>query len=138
MTILAVTVTCSAVQAGTTIYVDATACPGPGAGTELDPYCSIQFAIDNSVDTDEIILAEGTYVESIDLDGRAITLRSTDPLDPAVVGATVIDGNGAFHVVRMVRLRTTTVAAACTVSTPARPSRDVSSPGTSPSARVAA
>jgi predicted outer membrane repeat protein len=99
MTILAVTVTCSAVQAGTTIYVDATACPGPGAGTELDPYCSIQFAIDNSVDTDEIILAEGTYVESIDLDGRAITLRSTDPLDPAVVGATVIDGNGAFHVV---------------------------------------
>jgi hypothetical protein len=95
MTILAVTVTCSAVQAGTTIYVDATACPGPGAGTELDPYCSIQFAIDNSVDTDEIILAEGTYVESIDLDGRAITLRSTDPLDPAVVGATVIDGNGS-------------------------------------------
>ena len=32
------------------IYVDVANCPGPGDGSELDPYCSIQTAIDNAVD----------------------------------------------------------------------------------------
>ena len=36
------------------IHVDAANCPGPGDGSELDPYCSIQTAIDNAVDTDEV------------------------------------------------------------------------------------
>ncbi len=35
-----------------TIYVDAN-CPG-GDGSELDPYCSIQTAIDNAADTEKI------------------------------------------------------------------------------------
>ncbi len=30
-----------------TIQVDAANCPGPGDGSELDPYCSIQTAIDS-------------------------------------------------------------------------------------------
>ncbi len=37
------------------IFVDAGNCPGPGSGTLVDPYCSIQTAIDNAVDTDEIV-----------------------------------------------------------------------------------
>jgi hypothetical protein len=51
-----------------TIYVDVN-CPGPGDGSELNPYCSIQTAIDNAVDTDEIIVAPGTYFETIDFLG---------------------------------------------------------------------
>ena len=55
----------------TTVYVDDDNCPGPGDGSELDPYCSIQTAIDNAVDTDEIIVASGTYFENIDFIGKA-------------------------------------------------------------------
>ena len=32
----------STAQAGVVIHVDAGNCPGPGDGSELDPYCSIQ------------------------------------------------------------------------------------------------
>ena len=39
------------------IVVDAANCPGPGDGSELDPYCSIQTAIGNAVDTDEVVVA---------------------------------------------------------------------------------
>ncbi|MHC5006119.1 MAG: right-handed parallel beta-helix repeat-containing protein, partial [Planctomycetota bacterium] len=80
-----------------TIYVDDDACPGPGSGTEGDPYCSIQTAIDNAVDTDEIVVAPGTYLEAIDFLGKAITLRSSDGAD-----VTIIDGTGNFHVVQCV------------------------------------
>ncbi|MCH7799422.1 MAG: hypothetical protein IID28_13410 [Planctomycetes bacterium] len=78
-----------------TIHVDAANCPGPGDGSELDPYCSIQTAIDNAVDTDEIVVASGIYFETIDFLGKAITVRSAD--GPEV---TTIDGTGFFHVVQ--------------------------------------
>ncbi len=81
------------------LFVDDDNCPGPGDGSKLGPYCSIQTAIDNAVDGDEIVVAPGTYYEAIDFDGKAITLRSTDPGDPDVVAATVIDGTGHYHVV---------------------------------------
>ena len=80
-----------------TIYVDDDNCPGLGSGTVGDPYCSIQTAIDNAVDTDEIVVAPGTYFETINFIGRAITLRSSD--GPEV---TIIDGTGFFHVVQCV------------------------------------
>jgi pectin methylesterase-like acyl-CoA thioesterase len=54
----------SSARAGT-IYVDASNCPGPGDGTGFDPYCSIQSAIDHAVNGDEIIVAPGAYVETI-------------------------------------------------------------------------
>ncbi len=78
-----------------TIFVDAS-CPG-GDGSELDPYCSIQTAIDNAVDTDEIVVAPGTYFEAINFDGKAVTLRSSDGAE-----VTIIDGTGFFHVVQCV------------------------------------
>jgi hypothetical protein len=73
---------------------------GPrAAGAEIHvprdhPY--IQAAVDAAADGDEIVLAPGTHGgfgnRDIDLRGKAITVRSTDPADPAVVAATVVDG----------------------------------------------
>ncbi len=74
-------------------------CSTRGSGTEADPYCSIQTAIDNAVDTDEIVVAEGTYFENINFLGKAITVRSTDPTDPVVVMATIINAGGSGTVV---------------------------------------
>ena len=92
----------STAQAGVVIHVDAANCPGPGDGSVGDPYCSIQTAMDHAVDTDEIVVAPGTYFESINFLGKAITVRSTDPMDPVVVAATIIDGTGFFNVVQWV------------------------------------
>ena len=58
----------------------------------------IQSAIFNADAGDVIILAQMTYSGSgnrdLDFSGMAITLRSEDPNDPAVVAATVIDCEG--------------------------------------------
>ena len=79
------------------IHVDAVNCPGPGDGSVLDPYCSIQTAIDNAVDTDEIVVAPGTYFETISFLGKAIWLHSS-----AGAEVTTIDGTGNLHVVQCV------------------------------------
>jgi len=56
-------------------------------------YSSIQSAIDDANDGDVIIADPNTYYENINFLGKAITVRSTDPNDPNVVAATIIDGN---------------------------------------------
>jgi hypothetical protein len=57
---------------------------------------TIQAAIDAAPSgfNNEIIVAPGTYNEVINFNGKAVTVRSTDPIDPAVVAATIIDGTG--------------------------------------------
>ncbi|MHC4624666.1 MAG: metallophosphoesterase [Planctomycetota bacterium] len=63
------------------------------AGTE---YHHIQDAIDEANDEDEIVIGPGIwqYLENINFKGKNLTLRSTNPSDPAVVAATVINGAG--------------------------------------------
>ncbi len=77
------------VAAGATIHV-----PGD--------FATIQGAISDAatVDGDVIVVAPGTYPESIDLLGKEVTIRSADPGDPAVVTATVIDAGGLATAVR--------------------------------------
>ena len=61
-------------------------------------YSTIQAAIDVALNGDVVIVAPGMYTgdgnRDIDFKGKAITVRSTNPNDPDVVAATVIDCNG--------------------------------------------
>ncbi len=77
-----------------TIHVDDDNCPGPGDGSVGNPYCSIQIAIDNAVDTDEIVVAPGTYFEIIDFLGKAITLRSSGGPEVTIIDANFDGGPG--------------------------------------------
>jgi parallel beta-helix repeat protein len=62
-------------------------------------YPTIQLAIDAAEIGDVIIVKPGVYFERIDMRGKRIHLRSTDPLDPDVVASTIIDGGGIGTVI---------------------------------------
>ena len=59
---------------------------------------NIQAAIDDANDGDTVEIQPGRYTgpgnRDIDFKGKAITVRSTDPNDPNIVAATIIDCNG--------------------------------------------
>ncbi len=85
--------------AGTTWYVDASV-EEPGDGTSWETALkTIQEGIDAASDGDTVTVAPGAYLENINFAGKNITLRSTDPPDPDIVGATIVDGNQAGSVV---------------------------------------
>jgi outer membrane protein assembly factor BamB len=69
-------------------------------------YPNIQAAIDDCNNGDEVVVYPGTYKgvgnKDLDFHGKAITVRSQDPNNPAIVESTIIDceGNGRgfyFH-----------------------------------------
>jgi len=68
----------------------------PAFASELlvpSQYLTIQSAIDAADDGDSVIVEVGTYTENINLRGKAITLRSSNPDNWQTIQSTVIDGN---------------------------------------------
>ncbi len=73
--------------------------PPPGGDCLIPKWCpfilvpgdlpTIQAAIDSAYEFDEIVVAPGTYNETIDFHGKLITLRSSGGAE-----ITIIDGNG--------------------------------------------
>ncbi len=60
---------------------------------------TIQIAIVKAQPFDTIIVAPGTYSEAISFGGKVITVQSTNPNDPSVVAATIINAGGLGSVV---------------------------------------
>ena len=56
-------------------------------------YPSIQSAIIDANDGDTVIVDPNIYYENINFLGRAITVCSSNPNDPNIVAATIIDGS---------------------------------------------
>ena len=81
------------------IYVNVNGPNEPGTGTYENPFRRIQDGIDSADNGDTIIVAEGVYTGSrnrdLDPNGLAATIRSTDPDNPSVVMATVIDAGAS-------------------------------------------
>ncbi|MEO6710574.1 MAG: hypothetical protein ABIP42_13425 [Planctomycetota bacterium] len=77
-----------------TWYVDASV-PGPGAGTQANPYRSIQYAITRSTTRsgDSIEISSGDYLENVVIDSKALTLSGSGPTRP------VLDGQGIAPVI---------------------------------------
>ncbi len=66
-------------------------------------YSTIQSAIDASADGDLVLIAPGTYFESLVLTGKSITVASHfhTTADRSFIDQTVIDGGGALRVIRI-------------------------------------
>ncbi|MGA1863677.1 MAG: right-handed parallel beta-helix repeat-containing protein [bacterium] len=69
------------------------------ADIHIYPGQVIQPKIGVAKDGDVIVVHPGTYYENINFSGKAITLRGTDPTDPDIVAATIIDGNQVDRVI---------------------------------------
>jgi hypothetical protein len=71
-----------------------------GDGTSWETaFKTIQEGIEAAWHGEIVVVAQGTYIENIHFKGKNIILQSTDPLDPAVVAKTTIDGGGSGSVV---------------------------------------
>jgi parallel beta-helix repeat protein len=73
-------------------------------------YDTIQEAIDVAQSGHTIIVSSDTYYENIEFNNKNITVRSSDPLNPAIVAATIIDGGGSGSVVEFLNGDTSTLA----------------------------
>jgi beta propeller repeat protein len=57
-------------------------------------YDYLQCAVTDANDGDQIVASRGVYEEKVNFAGKAVTIRSEDPNDPAVVAATILRSTG--------------------------------------------
>ncbi|ANM28495.1 hypothetical protein ABI59_00915 [Acidobacteria bacterium Mor1] len=77
------------VASAQTAFVDDDNCPGPGSGTDLDPFCSIQDAICdlNGSGGGDVMVRPGTYNESLRMLPN-VNVMSTDGPEVTIIDAT--------------------------------------------------
>jgi parallel beta-helix repeat protein len=92
-------------QYGSTIYADPRPINTHALSLSIENmntgqrYGYIQDAIDSADYSNEIVLDEGVYQESIDFKGKNLIVRSTDPNDSTVVATTILTGDGKNNLV---------------------------------------
>lgn len=55
-------------------YVDGSACDGTGNGSDTDPFCRIQQAVDAAASGDVVIVRPGFYPEAVQLPSRSLAI----------------------------------------------------------------
>ena len=65
-------------------------------------YNTIQEAINTALVGQTIIVSSGTYFENLLFSDKDIIVRSTDPSNPDIVAATIIDGRGSGSTVKFI------------------------------------
>jgi hypothetical protein len=71
--------------------------------TTTRQYSSIQQAINDALDGQEIVISPGIclYYENIDFKGKSLTIRSIDPNDPDVIANTIIYGSNRGPIIKL-------------------------------------
>jgi len=86
-------------KAGDKWYVDDTVFISGDGRSWATAFKTIKEGIGAASDLDIVNVAVGVYRENVRFEGKNITLRSTNPIDPAIVANTTIDGQQAGSVV---------------------------------------
>jgi len=95
-----VMVVCISRQAsGATWYVNGLVSESGNGQSWETTFKTIQEGITAASGGETVLVAQGSYTENIQFNGKNIILRSTDPRDPDVVANTIINGNQAGSVV---------------------------------------
>lgn len=79
-------------------------------------YGSLQRAVDEALEGDRIVLSRGQYAENVTVNGKALTIQSEDPQDPAVVSSTILQGLTPEATIHVLNARTTPMLAGLTFS----------------------